>query len=126
VSEPALTPTYPPVNEDTQKRAAVALRELLLALGPVPASEDASFEELLAGLGQRLAGPDIPRDARKAEVVDRLERSGKLAHPEARIRAWLWLFDSKDYDDQRRNLVELIEALGKKLVTPHNGKGAAP
>jgi hypothetical protein len=126
VSEPGLAPAYPPVNEDTQKRATLALRELLLAIGQAPASEQASFEELLAALAQRLAGPDIPRAARKAEVVDRLERSGQLAHPEARIRAWLWLFDSKDYDDQRRNLVELIEALGKKVVTPREGKGALP
>ncbi|OAI50476.1 hypothetical protein AYO44_05615 [Planctomycetaceae bacterium SCGC AG-212-F19] len=123
VGHPAPEADYPPVGEETQRHASAALCELLVALGQERPTEHATLGELLAALGERLAGPDMPRDPARAAVVERLDRGGKLDHPEARIRAWLWLYGKKEYDDRRRNLVELIEILGKTVAARPGAKG---
>ena len=48
MGEPALELEYPPVNEDIRQRAGAAVRELILALGPEPAPEQATLDDLLA------------------------------------------------------------------------------
>jgi hypothetical protein len=118
VGEPALEADYPPVADEVGKRAGMALRELILALGPEPAPEMATLGELLETLGERLASPTMPRESQKAEVIDRLAKAGKLEHPEARVRAWLWLYGVQDHADPRHNLAELVDRLGKKVVPP--------
>lgn len=115
VGEPALQAEYPPLNEETAHDAATAIRELIESLGPEPAAEAVSLSALLATLRDQFA-VSIPADPRKAQVLDRLAREGKLQQPEAQVRAWLWLYGEKDHADPRHSLPELIEMLGKKVL----------
>jgi hypothetical protein len=114
LGSPALDADYPPLNEETANRSALALRELIPQLGRPPA-ESATLNELMSALDARLAA-SIPADPRKVDVVNRLADQGKLQHPEARLRAWLWLYGGKDYSDLRHSLPELIEMLGKTVA----------
>ncbi|MBL8797414.1 MAG: hypothetical protein JNM56_26160 [Planctomycetia bacterium] len=116
---PALLDRYPPLTVEMRQRLTEALRSLLQQLEPKIALLAVSVEELLLTLQERLL--TLARsDAKRIEVLRRLERLGEPGDAERHLRLLAWALGIERHDDPRLNPVELVELLQRKLgVQPH-------
>jgi hypothetical protein len=98
----------PPLSKDERDRLAERLRglALLLHFAPPSAATDPALTDAVAALDRRLGTPIRRRDPGKLRAFGPLARQ---------LRALLWKHDVAGYQQPRRNTLEVLDLLVKKL-----------
>jgi hypothetical protein len=99
--------SYPTLSEPERQRVTKALHNLADQLQVRPLSPDASAEELLTAISNRLGTPDKTRDPGEDLNTGRLKR---------RLRVLLWKHHVQEYANPKLNPEELVERLQQKVT----------